>query len=124
VVAVADQIRKTGGVRVMQRTYFTREEARREIGRTVEAVADFPSVPKGSRGSVVKIQRYTGDKWLICVKWHLPRAISLVDAMVGDASLNFFVRRKATTDQFCKSEYETLLRVLAPAQNVLSAEGN
>ena len=39
----------------MRRTFFTREEARNKIGCVVEAMADFPSVPKGSRGRVVRV---------------------------------------------------------------------
>ena len=37
----------------MRRTDFTRSEAQQEVGRQVEALADFPSVPKGSKGTVV-----------------------------------------------------------------------
>ena len=97
----------------MQRTYFTEDEARNEVGHFVEALADFPSVPRGSRGSVVKANRYTDDKWLASVKWDLPRHVSVIEAMVGDTSLNFFKRSKPVTDQFCKSEYEKLVRVVA-----------
>jgi hypothetical protein len=96
----------------MHRTYFTREEAQQAIGQRVEALADFPSVPQGSRGIVVKTRRHTGDQWVACVEWHLPRALSAVEAMVGDVSINLFKRSQPVTDQFCKSEYEALLKVL------------
>jgi hypothetical protein len=96
----------------MQRTYFTRSEARQQIGHQVEALADFPSVPKGSKGAVVKAQHYAGTDWVVRVEWQLPRRSSVVDMMVGDISLNFYKKSKPVTDQFCKSEFETLVKVL------------
>ena len=99
----------------MEQTYFTEAEARMEIGNMVQALSDFPAVPKGSRGAVVKVKRYTDDKWVAIVRWDLPRQTSAIEAMVIDTSLNFLHRSKPITDQFCKSEYETLLRTLQPA---------
>ena len=94
----------------MQRIYFTRAEARQQADRQVEALMDFPSVPKGSKGVVVKALRHIHDKWVVRVKWHLPGGSSLILAMFGDVSLHFYTKRKAVTDEFCKSEYETLLK--------------
>jgi hypothetical protein len=96
----------------MQRTYFTRSEAQQEVGRQVEALADFPSVPKGSKGTVVKAYPYGGAAWVVRVEWQLPGRSSVVDMMVGDISLNFYEKSKRVTDQFCKSEYEKLVKVL------------
>lgn len=96
----------------MQRTYFTRLEAQQEVGRQVEAQADFPSVPKGSKGTVVKVHPYGGADWVVRVEWQLPRKSSVVDMMVGDISLNLYKKSKPITDQFCKSEYEKLVKIL------------
>src|SRR4029453_12891992 len=90
----------------MERTYFTEAEARIEIGNMVEALFDFPSVPKGSKGAVVKVKRYIDDKGVAVVAWDLPRPTSVIEAMVIDTSFNFLNRSKPITDQFCKSEYE------------------
>jgi hypothetical protein len=98
----------------MERTYFTEAEARIQIGKMVEALSDFPSVPKGSKGAVVKVKRYTNDRWVAVVEWDLPRQTSVIEAMVIDTSFNFLNRSKPITDQFCKSEYETLVRTLQP----------
>jgi hypothetical protein len=98
----------------MERTYFTEAEARIEIGNMVEALSDFPSVPKGSKGAVVKVKRYIDDKWVAVVAWDLPRPTSVIEAMVIDTSFNFLNRSKPITDQFCKSEYEMLVRTLQP----------
>jgi hypothetical protein len=48
--------------RAMERRYFNKPEARKKIGNIVEALSDFPSVPKGSRGTVVNVSPYTNDK--------------------------------------------------------------
>jgi hypothetical protein len=98
----------------MKRAYFTEAEARKQIGNMVEALSDFPSVPKGSKGTVVKVKRYTNDKWFAVVEWDLPRQTSVIVAMVVDTSFNFLNRSKPVTDQFCKSEYEMLVRTLEP----------
>ena len=98
----------------MERRYFTEAEARMKLGNMVQARSDFPSVPKGSKGAVVKVKRYTDEKWVAIVRWDLPRQTSVIEAMVIDTSLNFLHRSKPITDQFCKSEYETLLRTLQP----------
>ena len=99
----------------MKRTYFTDAEARTEVGNIVEALSDFPSVPKGSKGTVVKVRRYAKDKRAALVEWDLPRQTSYVLAMVIDTSFNFMKRGRPVTDEFGKSEYEVLLRVLQPA---------
>ena len=98
----------------MERTYFREAEARGEIGNIVEALSDFPSVPKGSKGTVVKVSPYKNDKWVAVVEWDLPRQTSVIEAMVFDTSFNFLKRSKPITDQFCRSEYETLVQVLQP----------
>jgi hypothetical protein len=96
--------------KAMDMTYFTDAEAQATVGNTVEALSDFPSVPRGTRGTVVKAKRYDAEKWAALVEWDLPRRASFVAAMVLDKSFNFVKRGKPVTDEFSKSEYETLLR--------------
>ncbi len=98
----------------MEHIYFTEAAARREMGNVVEALSDFPAVPKGSRGTVVKTSRHAGDGWVAVVEWDLPREASFIAAMVMDVSVNFMKRGKPIADQFSRSEYETLVRVLQP----------
>ncbi len=95
----------------MQRTYFTREEARKKTGERVEASTDFPSVPKGSKGTVVKALEYTEDKWVVRVEWLFSKRTSFMDVMFGDVSLNLFKRVRPVRDDFCKSEYWKLLNI-------------
>ena len=85
-----------------------------EVGNIVEAMSDFPSVPKGSKGTVVKVKQYANVKWTVVVEWDLSRQTSFIAAMVIDTSFNFMKRSKPVTDEFSKSEYETLVRVLQP----------
>lgn len=99
----------------MERTYFTEAEARMQMGSAVEALSDFPSVPKGTKGAVVQVRQHTKDQWVAVVEWDLPRQTAVILAMVLDTSLNFLKRSKAVTDQFCKSEYEALVRACRPA---------
>jgi hypothetical protein len=96
----------------MERAYFIRSEAQADLGHQVEALADIPSVPRGSRGTVVKAQPYSGANWVLTIEWRLPKRSAVVDLLVGDVSLNLFSRSKPVTDQFCKSEYQSLLKVL------------
>jgi len=56
----------------MQRIYFTPEEARKRTGESVQASTDFPSVPKGSKGTVVKALENTEDKWLYALNGFFP----------------------------------------------------
>ena len=94
----------------MERISFTRHEARSKTGDEVEALADFPSVPKDSKGTVVKAYQLVADKWVVRVKWNLSGPSSFIDATIGDVSLNLFKRTKAITDDVCKSEYHALLK--------------
>ena len=98
----------------MERTYFTKAEARKKIGNIVEALSDFPSVPKGTKGTVVKVSPHTHDNWVAIVEWDLPRRTSVGEVWVFDLTLNFLRRSKPVTDHFCRSEYETLVQVLQP----------
>ena len=95
----------------MQRIYFTREDARKKTGERVEASTDFPSVPKGSKGTVVKALEDTEGKWVVRVEWLFPKRTSFMDVMFADVSLNLFKRVRPVRDDFCKSEYEKLLTI-------------
>ena len=51
--------------------YYTQAEAQRLIGRVFENQIEFARVPKGTRGTVVEIDRM-GDGWDVVVEWDLP----------------------------------------------------
>ena len=94
----------------MKRTYFTKDQARQQVGSVVETLSDFPSVPIGSKGVVVKAQLCENEQWEVKVRWKANRPRSYILAMVGDASINFPMKAKTVTDVFCKSEYESLVK--------------
>lgn len=98
------------------RIYFTRDEAEARVGQVVEALSPFPSVPKGTKGEVTKAAQYMGEHYVLRVKWELPQPRDLVDLTIVEISLNFLKERKPVTDEFCKSEYLELVKVLHDAE--------
>ena len=51
---------------------YTREGARKLIGRTFESLVEFVGVPRGSRGKVVEVDA-SGDHWNIAIEWERPK---------------------------------------------------
>ena len=96
----------------MVRTYFTKEQARQKIGSIVEAQSDFPSVPTGSKGEVIKAQLWENEQWVVKVRWKTNRPGSYILAMFVDVSINFPMKAATVADLFCKSEFESLLKTL------------
>lgn len=94
----------------MESTYFTHTEAQQLIGRNVEALHDFPSVPSGSIGTVKNVKLFNDKNWIVHVNWNLPRKSSLILSQLGDFSFNFIKRSKVITDDFSKSEYYNLVK--------------
>lgn len=91
---------------------FSDEEARRQLGCLVEAVSELPSVPRGTRGRVVRVFEKAGQGWFVCVQWNLPRNTSLFFALLGDISFNFPWRSRIPIGEFSKLEFEQLLKPL------------
>ncbi len=94
----------------MENIYFTHNEAQQLVGRNVEALHDFPSVPTGSVGTVKNVKLFNDKNWIVRVKWDLPRSSSLILSQFGDFSFNFIKRSKVVTDDFSKSEYHKLVK--------------
>lgn len=90
--------------------YFNKNEAQQKIGKIVEALFHFPSVPSGSSGTVVKAKLLNDNNWIIRVNWNIPRKSSLILSQFGEFSFNFFRKSESVTDYFCKSEYYKLLK--------------
>lgn len=94
----------------MKSKYFTHNEAQHLVGRNVEALHDFPSVPSGSIGTVKNVKLFNDKNWIVRVKWNLPRSSSLILSHFGDFSFNFIKRSKVVTDDLNKSEYHKLVK--------------
>lgn len=99
-----------------EREYFTEEEAAALVGVEVEALHPFPSVPLGTRGKVTRASRYAGERYVVEVHWELPRPNQMVDITIPEFSFNLLRKRKAVTDEFCRTEFEELLRVAQHAE--------
>jgi hypothetical protein len=56
----------------MSSARFIRDEADLLVGKTFESLAEFPKVPKGTRGTVVKVHHVTGSNiFILVVDWEL-----------------------------------------------------
>ncbi len=95
----------------MDRIYFTKDEAHQKIGNIVESLSDLASVPAGTKGVVIKAQQQKKGQWEIKVRWKSKEAGSFIMATIGDLSINLPAKAKAVTNVFCKSEYESLVKL-------------
>ena len=93
----------------MRPTFFSESEARSRVGSRVEAVRDFPSVPAGTPGKVVRARKLDSDRWVVRVEWRLPRKASVYFATIANLSLNYLKQSEPVTDEFNKDELERLL---------------
>jgi hypothetical protein len=96
----------------MRPAFFTESEAHGHVGERVEALSDFPSVPAGTVGKVVRARKVESDGWVVCVEWALPRKRSQYFATVVNVSFNFQTQSYPVTDEFSRGEFERLVGVL------------
>jgi hypothetical protein len=96
----------------MKPAFFTESEAHSHVGERVEALSDFPSVPAGTVGVVVRARKIESDSWVVCVEWALPRKRSQYFATVVTVSFNFQTTSHPVTDEFSKNEFERLVGIL------------
>src|SRR5579859_582797 len=96
----------------MRPGFFTESEAHARVGERVEALSDFPSVPAGTVGRVVRARKVESDGWVVCVEWKLPRKRSHYFATVVNVSFNFQTQSHPVTDEFSRGEFERLVGVL------------
>src|SRR2546421_6856896 len=93
----------------MKPIFFSKSEARAHLGNRVVALTDFPSVPAGTRGEVVRAKNRDHDYWVVCVEWKLPRQGLQYFATILNLSFNYRTQPKAVTDEFSKDEFERLV---------------
>lgn len=92
--------------------FFAQKEANCQIGLEVESLANFPAVPKGTRGKVIKARHHAADNYVVEVRWMLPQPGAFYHLMVGDVCLNLFRKRRPITDEFNKYEFQDLVTVV------------
>ena len=93
----------------MNSAFFVESEARSHVGECVQALTDFPSVPAGTVGKVIRARKIGIENWVVRVEWTLPRRVSQYFATVINCSFNFQTQAKPVTDEFSKDEFERLL---------------
>jgi hypothetical protein len=93
----------------MMPAFFAETEARSHVGERVQALRDFPSVPAGTSGKVVRARKVDTDHWMMRVEWALPRRVSVHFASLLNLSLNVQTQSRPITDDFSKDEFERLL---------------
>ncbi len=101
----------------MKSAFFSESEAHAHVGDRLEALSDFPSVPAGTPGKVVRARRVNSDDWVVCVEWALPRKRSLYFATIVNFSFNFQTHSNPITDEFSKDEFERLVGCLLTRDN-------
>jgi len=79
------------------------------VGECVEALSDFPSVPAGTVGRVLRARKVESDAWVLCVEWALPRKRSQYFATVVNVSFNFQTQSSPVADEFSKDQFEHLV---------------
>jgi hypothetical protein len=88
---------------------FIESEARSHVGECVQALKDFPSVPAGTVGKVIRARKVGFENWVVRVEWALPRSVSQYFATVVNCSFNFQTQARPVTDEFSKDEFKRLL---------------
>jgi len=96
----------------MKPAFFSESEAHGHVGERVEALSDFPSVPAGTLGRVVRARKVEYDAWVVLVEWALPRKRSQYFATVVNVSFNFQATAHPVTDEFSKDVFERLVGLL------------
>jgi len=87
------------------------------VGVRVEALSDFPSVPAGTVGRVVRARRIEFDDWVVCVEWALPRRGRQYFATVVNFSFNFQTQSHPVMDEFSRDQFERLVGLLQAMEN-------
>ena len=100
----------------MRPAFFTESEAHNHVGECVEALSDFPSVPAGTVGRVVRARKVGSDGWAVCVEWKLPRKRSQYFATVVNVSFNFQTQSPPVIDEFSRDEFERLVGIVQPME--------
>jgi len=102
------------GARVVTREYFIKQEALEKVGKIVETLVAFSSMPKGTSGTVISIYEAgwsTKDSYGLNIQWHLkPRKPLVAKGEIADESFLFVQTGKPLVDGFSKSEYEKYLK--------------
>lgn len=110
---------------MMEREYFSSDEAQAKVGRRVKTLVEFSGVPKATTGQVIRADAAGKVKppfdearevFDVAIQWDLPRAQPLAELVIpGDMPTEpyIYIRTgKPLVDWFTKAEYEQYLQEL------------
>ena len=109
---------------MVERKWFTQEEAQDKVGRKIKTLVPFSGMPKDTTGSVIRadpaagqVENSTGelvDGFNVAIQWDLPRepADAQVVIPTGAEPYLFVKTGKPLLDWFTRDEYEQYLEEL------------
>jgi hypothetical protein len=107
---------------MVEREYFSREEAEAKVGRRIRTRVAWSGVPEGTTGAVVKADPAGTSKPLfeaavetfdVAIQWDLPREpLQIRQGLIEGEGVLMITGGKPLVDWFTKSEYECYLEEL------------
>ena len=107
---------------MIEREYFTQEEAEAKVGRRIKTLVPWSGVPGGTRGDVVRADRAGQSKtpfgeaveaYNVAIQWDLPREpLQVASGQVGGEPFLAISGGKPLVDWFSKDEYDQYLAEL------------
>jgi hypothetical protein len=104
---------------MIEREYFTQEEAEAKVGRRIRTLVPWSGVPEGTLGDVIRADRAGQSKspfgeavevYDVAIQWDLPREpLQIRQGVVGDEPVLMITGGKPLVDWFDRLEYERYL---------------
>ncbi len=91
------------------REYFTHEEAHAKVGRQVQTLREFASVPRGTTGTVIETDTVSTDLYSLVIRWNLQNEKREQHFDIGTEPVLFVTGGKPLVDWFSRDEYERFL---------------
>lgn len=107
---------------MIERKYFTQEEAETKVGQRIKTLVAWSGVPEGTRGDVIQADRAGQSKppfeeavevYNVAVQWDLPREpLQVGTGQVEGEPFLAISGGKPLVDWFSKDEYDEYLEEL------------
>ena len=111
---------------MIEREYFTQEEAEAKVGHRIRTRVAWSGVPEGTTGAVVRADPAgpskppfgeVVDTFYVAIQWELPREpLQIRQGVIGDEPVLMITGGKPLLDWFSKDEYERYLDELDDEQ--------
>ena len=107
---------------MVERRYFSREEAEAKVGRRISTLVAWSGVPRGTRGEVVRADPVdwarpplgeAGEAYDVVIEWDLPREPWRVrGGQIEGEPVLMITGGRPLRDWFTKDEYERYIQEL------------